>query len=244
LIGGGWIAGVLHNNSGGITFFTVLSVIPLATIVWFFVIRKDTVNTPLKGDSANQPASWRELCTDVGRMVVRQSPLWYSVVILLGITGFVQAIYPEISGLSSTDIGITLAIMNLATIIASLTAPWFRIEPVLLIRVSAICMAVLVLIFTQFPYSVFIMGFAAGLIMISQIRYLAIAEQHQGIAMGLFSTSSYAGMTIIPAIGGSIAGLNSVMAAATLISVLALLCAISIGRCKCRGFLPDAPDSI
>ncbi len=241
LIAGGWITGYLELLSAGIAIFTVLSIIPLVLVLVVLYLQKsDKTNPGLLSQSSG--VGWKELFHAVKGMLIRQAPLWYSVIILLGITGFVQAVYPEISDLSATDIGISLAFMNLATIIASLTAPWFKIEPVLLIRISALIMGGLVLLFAQFPLVVFIMGFLAGLIMISQIRYLALAEQHQGIAMGLFSTSSYAGMTILPAVGGYIAGQTSMTFAEISIMILAMLCVVIIGKCSCRGFSPDEAD--
>lgn len=242
LVAGGWITEYLKNLSAGIAVFTILSILPMIPMLILLVIRESESGSDIGEASHIQGTEWKELVIAVKAMVSRQAPLWYSVIVLLGITGFVQAVFPEVSGLSPTDIGITLAVMNLATIIASLTAPWFRIEPVLLIRVSAIIMGGLVLIFIEYPLTIFVMGFIAGLIMIAQIRYLALAEQHQGIAMGLFSTSSYAGMSILPALGGYIAGVSSIFISAISMSLLTVVCTVIIGKCTCRGFLPDAPE--
>ncbi|PKL60819.1 MAG: MFS transporter [Methanomicrobiales archaeon HGW-Methanomicrobiales-4] len=238
MVFGGWIAGYTGTINGGILLFTGLTLFPFAAFLLqiFTFDRKNTVDHILSMERRQLPVL-SELVREVTGMVVRQAPLWYSVIILLGITGFVQALYPDLSGLSPLNIGVALAIMNLATIIASLGATWIRVEPVLLIRISAILMGGLVLIFVQYPISIFLMGFAAGLIMISQINYLASAEEHQGMAMGLFSTSSYAGMTLLPAIGGYITGLTNIGIAAVIVAFLAIICAITIGRCKCRNFL-------
>jgi len=103
-------------------------------------------------------------------------------------------------------------------------------------------MGVLALVFVQIHISVFLIGGLAGLIMVSQINYLAAAEEHQGVAMGLFSTSSYAGMTLIPSIGGQITSISSFMTASVFICMLALICVIIIGRCRCRGFILSGLD--
>lgn len=239
LIGGGFFTGYTGYLSGGVILCTILSVIPCITLIISYILLKKN-NPGLLRPVRNVSPLWKDLLHDVGGMLLRQAPLWYSVIILLGITGFVQALYPDLSNLPASEISIALAGMNLATIIASLLAPRINIEPVLLIRVSALLMSGLVLIFIQYPVSIFFMGFAAGLIMISQINYLAAAEVHQGVAMGLFSTSSYAGMTIIPAFGGYMAGILSITGSAFLVSALAIICALSIGRCKCRGFIPTS----
>ncbi|MFH0967881.1 MAG: MFS transporter [Methanobacteriota archaeon] len=236
LVVGGWIAGYTTTMYGGILVFTGLTLIPFAAfLVRILLPDKKIFLSQTSGERRSGPA-WSDLLHEVTGMVARQAPLWYSVIILLGITGFVQALYPDLSGLSPLDIGVALAVMNLATIFASLGASWIRVEPVLLIRISSILMGGLVLIFVQYPISIFLMGLAAGLIMISQINYLASAEQHQGIAMGLFSTSSYAGMTLLPAIGGYITGLTSIGVTTVVVALLAVICAITISRCKCQGF--------
>jgi len=232
LVGGGWITSFFGDLTTGIAFFTILSFLSLLLLF-------SCINSPCTTATSRAGApsdDWRTLLHEGYDMMVRQAPLWYSVIVLLGITGFVQAIYPDISGLSSAEVGTVLAVMNLATIIASLTAPLVKIEPVLLIRTSAVLMGILVLVFVEFSPSIFIMGFMAGLIMISQIRYLAVAEEKQGIAMGIYSTSSYAGMTFLPAIGGYIAGVLSLPVASLFIALLAGICVVSIGSCRCRGF--------
>lgn len=239
LIAGGWITDFTQDLSHGILIFTLLSFIPLGMGCMFF-ISKNGIHGE-KRRPGEEPGI-RTLIHDAGGMIVRQAPLWYSVIILLGITGFVQAFFPELSGLSSSEIGTALACMNMATIITSLLAPRLRFEPVLLIRISAIMMGLLALVFVQIHISVFLIGGLAGLIMVSQMNYLAAAEEHQGVAMGLFSTSSYAGMTLIPSIGGQITSLSSFKTASVFICILALICVIIIGRCRCRGFILPGPD--
>lgn len=242
LIVGGWIASSIGYLKGGILIFTILTIIPSFILIIQLIKGRSGVVPVISENKTEVPSpSWSDLFSDVAGMGIRQAPLWFSVIILLGATGFVQAVYPDISNLPAFDIGVALAIMNLATVLASLAAPWVRVEPVLLIRISALSMGVLVLAFIQYPVLVFLMGAAAGFIMISQISYLAISEERQGIAMGLFSTSSYAGMTFLPAIGGIVAGMSSVNIAAWMIAALALVSAVFIGRCKCRGFkVPEA----
>jgi predicted MFS family arabinose efflux permease len=238
LVFGGWITGISPGRTGGICTFTILTLLPLAALL---VLVFSGNHRPVSSvRESPDTAGWSDLIRDAGGMVVRQAPLWYSVIILLGITGFIQAVFPELSDLSSSETGIALACMNLATIIATLFAPRFQVEPVLLIRISSVLMGGLVLAFISFPASIFLMGGVAGLIIISQINYLAFAEEHQGVAMGIYSTSSYAGMTIIPALGGYLTSISTVDGAAMIISILALICAVTIGRCRCRGFIPPS----
>lgn len=237
LIAGGWIDLADEIVTEGVLLFTLLF-IPVLSILPLILPRRG-VRT--REATIGPPVSLATLIADAGGMVIREWPLWYSVIILLGMTGFVQAIYPEISSLPPARVSMILAGMNLATIISTLLAPRIRTEPVLLIRMSAVLMAGFVLIFPTFWVAVVLIGFVAGVIIISQIHYLSVAEEHQGIAMGLFSTAQYAGMTIIPGIGGGVATAWSVMHSSVIIVILALISVITIGWCRCRGFVP--PDS-
>ena len=237
LIAGGWIDLADEIVTEGVLLFTLLF-IPVLSILPLILPRRG-VRT--REATIGPPVSLATLIADAGGMVIREWPLWYSVIILLGMTGFVQAIYPEISSLPPARVSMILAGMNLATIISTLLAPRIRTEPVLLIRMSAVLMAGFVLIFPTFWVAVVLIGFVAGVIIISQIHYLSVAEEHQGIAMGLFSTAQYAGMTIIPGIGGGVAAAWSVMHSSVIIVILALISVITIGWCRCRGFVP--PDS-
>ncbi|HWQ67882.1 MAG TPA: MFS transporter [Methanospirillum sp.] len=236
LIGSGFLSSQTGILTSGILFFSVLSILPLLYSLKYPFERQHLPQDRKSLQHGESGISY--LINQVLGMVFREAPLWISVVVLLGTTGFVQAIYPELSHLGAQDIGLVLALMNVATIIASLIAPSLNYEPVLLIRIAALCMGGLVLVFMEFPGAIFLMGFVAGIIMISQIGYLAASVEHQGIAMGLFSTSSYAGMTLIPAVGGYIVGIISAPAAAASVFVLCIISAVLIGRCKCRGFHP------
>ena len=47
-------------------------------------------------------------------------------------------------------------------------------------------------------------GAVAGIVMIAQMAFLARVHEHQGIAMGLFTTS-YLGMALLPFVAGVVA---------------------------------------
>ena len=53
-------------------------------------------------------------------------------------------------------------------------------------------------------------GVLAGVVMISQISYLSGAKDHQGIAMGLFLTTSYLGMACTPVPGRDTCGYDRI----------------------------------
>jgi MFS family permease len=226
LIGSGWLAQITSNILLGVVIFTVLSGLLLVISVF---IRMQRFGTQKLMDASL-------LARETGSQVIREYPLWISVIVLLGSTGYVQAVFPELSGSPVHEVSTVLAAMNFATIITSLLTPYLKIEPVMLIRVSALVIVPLLFSFLIAPVIVLIMGGVAGLIMVSQVAYLASAEEHQGIAMGLYSTCSYAGMTFLPAIGGFLISLFSFEFASFIIALGAIVTAIIIGRCSCRGF--------
>jgi len=227
LIGAGWLAQITGEILLGVLVFTALSV--LLCIMVFFV------HLPRLG--SQEPIEAPILFRETGAQVIRQYPLWISVIILLGSTGYVQAVFPELSGSPVHEVSMVLAAMNFATIITSLLTPYLRIEPVFLIRVSALMIVPLLFSFLFAPVIVLIMGALAGLIMVSQVGYLALAEERQGIAMGLYSTCSYAGMTLLPAIGGYLITMFSFEIASGIIAIGAIGTALIIGRCSCKGVI-------
>ena len=226
LIGSGWLAMV----TGDILLGALVCTLGTGLICIMVCI----ITIPRLG--VQDRISAQVLVRETGSQILRQYPLWFSVIILLGSTGYVQAVFPELSGYPVHEVSTVLAAMNFATIIASLGTPYLKIEPVLLIRISALMIVPLLFSFLIAPVIVLIIGAVAGLIMVSQIGYLALAEERQGIAMGLYSTCSYAGMTFLPAIGGYIISYSSFETASVVIALGAIITAIIIGKCSCKGF--------
>ena len=175
------------------------------------------------------------LVRETGSQILRQCPSLVFGDHSSGINRVCKAVFRELSGYPVHEVSTVLAAMNFATIIASLGTPYLKIEPVLLIRISALMIVPLLFSFLIAPVILLIIGAVAGFIMVSQIGYLAHAEERQGIAMGL-STCSYAGMTLLPAIGGFIISYSSFETASAVIGVGAIITAIIIGKCSCKGF--------
>ena len=95
--------------------------------------------------------------------------------------------------------------MSIATILAVLAVSRFRFDEILAIRVSAILMMGGVAISFISPAGFLVLGAVAGIVMIAQMAFLARVHEHQGTAMGLFTTASYLGMAVLPFIAGVIA---------------------------------------
>lgn len=167
-------------------------------------------------------------------LIIQYRYLWYSSVILIGITGVIISLYPEFSGVSSDIAGIWIALMSISTIIAVLVASRYSLQPVPAIRVSAILMIAGVIITYYSPLGFIIIGALAGIVMIAQMTYLADTRAPQGFTMGLFSTTSYLGMAILPFIAGIIADTSGFFPAFCATAFCAATVAITIGYCSCQ----------
>lgn len=192
LIGAGLLATGLHAHAAGLVLFTALAVIPLVS----------SLLTREPGSSAT--ASGRDIPVSIS-LLREYRWIWYSSVVLIGITGVVTSLYPKFSGAGADRVSIWIAGMSIATIIAVLIISRFPFDDFLAIRLSAILMAVGVMISFITPAGFLVLGAMAGVVMIAQMAFLARIREHQGIAMGLFSTCSYLGMAVLPFLAGVMA---------------------------------------
>jgi len=156
-------------------------------------------------------------------------------VVLIGITGAVTALYPQFSGNSPDTIGLQISAMNGATAIAILLVSHVKFTPIPTIRTAAIFSAAAVIASYVTSWAFIVIGAFAGIIMIAQLAFLADAGKEQGTFMGLFNTSSYLGMTIIPFFVTFIAELFGFFTAFLITASLCLVVAGTIGLCmQCR----------
>jgi MFS family permease len=215
LVLAGWLALHSGNPTTGILLFSLLALVPACTS--FFM-----------GD-AGQPAA--PFNPAVFLSFVRDYRwLWFSSVVLVGITGVVSSLYPQFSGASSESLGYWIAGMSVATIGAVLAASRAPLIPLPAIRWSAVLMAAGVLFSFFSPWGFAVLGFMAGIVMIAQMAILAGVREHQGVVMGLFSTTSYLGMTILPFLAGLIADMTGFFSAFCIAAFLAILVAVTISR--------------
>jgi MFS family permease len=166
--------------------------------------------------------------------------LWYSTIILVGITGVVTSLYPKFSGVAPDIIGIWISGMNIATIVTVLVISRMPFSPVTVIRWAAVLLFGCVMISFFSPLGFVLMGALAGVVMIAQMAFLAEVHDHQGIAMGLFTTASYLGMTVLPFVMGVVADGAGFFTAFFCTAILAGTVALTIGWCSCNRLTPAA----
>jgi MFS family permease len=210
----GWLALSSGNPAAGILLFAGLALVPACTS--FFM--RDT-------EHPGAPFS-----TAVFLSFVRDYRwLWFSSVVLIGVTGVVSSLYPQFSGAPSDSLGYWIAGMSVATIGAVLAASRASLPPLPAIRWSAVLMAGGVMFAFFSPWGFAVLGALAGIVMIAQMAVLAGIREHQGTAMGLFSTTSYLGMTILPFLAGLFADMAGFFFAFCITAFFAILVAVTIG---------------
>jgi MFS family permease len=215
LILAGWLA--LHSGdpAAGILFFALLALVPACTS--FFMVDAGQQASPFN------PAVFLSLIRDYRW-------LWFSSLVLVGITGVVSSLYPQFSGASSESLGYWIAGMSVTTIAAVLVASQASLPPLPAIRWSAVLMAAGVVFAFFSPWGFAVLGLMAGIVMIAQMAILAGVREHQGVVMGLFSTTSYLGMAILPFIAGLFADMTGFFWAFCITAFFAILVALTINH--------------
>jgi MFS family permease len=219
----GWLAAYLHEPAAGIFLFAVVATVP--ALCSFFV------REPVSPQPFVPAAEYRHRA--VMYFISRYRWLWLSSIILIGVTGVVSSLYPKLSGATSDVLGIWIAGMSIATIAAVLIYSRTLLEPVPAIRWSALLIAAGVIVSFWSAAGFLVLGALAGVVMIAQMAFLSGIREHQGIVMGLFSTTSYLGMAVLPAAAGFIAEYFSFALAFFATAVSAVIMAFMIGRCSC-----------
>ncbi len=187
LFGGGFFADLMGTVRGGILLFTILSV-----ITFFLVI--------LIGEERRV----REGALRLLEEGLAHHWLYISALVLLGATGVVSALYPAYTGGAPTALSLEIGLMYTATFVTVLAASRVHLPAITSLRISSILMAVGVMLCYYHPLGFILVGVLGGVVILSQMTYLAHSGMPQGAAMGLFNVSTYSGMSLLPFLAGII----------------------------------------
>jgi hypothetical protein len=161
--------------------------------------------------------------------------LWISGIILIGASGVVTALYPDYSDLGPASLAMAVAGMNIATMVTVMTISRMALPPVPSIRISALLLAAAMIICLLSPWGFVLVGITQGVIILSQMAFLAETEVQQGTVMGVFNTASYCGMSVLPTMAAFAAERGGFPLAFVSTAILCLLAAVMVGRCSvCR----------
>ncbi len=210
----GWLAVSFSSPALGIGLFTVCTLVALlgsAAVTW-----------PVVSPSEKRGR------VPVFLFVRSNLWLWYSAVVLVGITGVASSLYPDFSKSPPDLVGFWIASMSIATIGTVLIASRFRIFSGRVIFWSALLMAGAVFLIPATPVAFVVLGALAGIVMIAQMAFLAQVPGHQGLLMGLFSTASYLGMAILPFLAGLIADSAGFLMAFAFAAVMGVTVALTL----------------
>jgi MFS family permease len=211
---------VLGFGTAGVAVFTVLT---LAVLPFVLLVREE-YTAPL-----SPPLS------RLVPILSRYRWLYYATVVIFGAGGAVTGLYPAFSTSDPGLLGFEIALQNLATIVAVLAASRLSADPIRTIRLSSFGMAVAVGVSFVTPLGFALIGASAGVVQIAQLVYLARTGEPQGVVVGVFTTGSYAGMTVLPVIAALVAESFGYAAAFGLIVLFSLSVVATIGRCRsCR----------
>lgn len=218
LAGAGWIVSVLGDPRSGLALFTIISGVAFLLSLFMRQAAEQRIALP----------------TEVPRYLSQYKWLWYSAIVVLGTTGAATSLYPEFGGHEPLVTGLFIASMNLATMIAVLLVSHIRLEPIITIRIAAIGIAGSVIICLLTPIGFPLLGAFAGVVIISQLAFLAETGASQGAMMGLYNTATYGGLFLLPFLTGFVAEFSSFFLAFIIPAVFAVTVALTIGRCQCR----------
>jgi MFS family permease len=217
-----------HLDTAGVIIFSGISAIALVSHLLIYRESPEPEGIRMKG-----AADGKLLMARLKAAFRNYFWLWFSSLVLIGATGAVTALYPQFSGQPADTIGLELAVMNGATVVAVLLVSRVSLAPIPILRISALAMAGAVLLTLFSPIGFPVIGAVAGVVMISQLAFLAKAGSHQGVFMGLFNAAGYAGMSVMPFLAGIVAEATTFTAAFGLTALAAVVVAFTIGRCAC-----------
>jgi DHA1 family quinolone resistance protein-like MFS transporter len=215
LFGGGWFADLAGTVRGGILLFTLLALLSLFLVLMMKegkLVRNGALRLLEEGLTHHR--------------------LYLSALILLGATGVVSALYPALTGDAPTALSLEIGLMYAATFITVLVASHSHLPAVTSIRISSLLMAAGVMLCYFSPLGFVLVGALAGLVIISQMAFLADTGIPQGAAMGLFNISTYSGMSLLPFLSGVIVQFsgNNFLLAFAFTAALCLMVGVIIGR--------------
>ncbi len=196
------------------TFLALLSVIPLIPR------HRELINPKGTGEESNllpDPGSlkdhFKQSFSKVAGLLNRHnSGIWLSSFLLNGAIGVFIAYYPDYSlgVLTKAQLGSAIASLYICAMVTSLLVGRFRVKEKTIIWTGLLFSALGALFAINYPFLGFpSLGGGAGIAMVGFALAVARMDADRGLAMGLFNTTIYAGLSLLPITAGLLAGTMS-----------------------------------
>jgi len=210
LAAGAFLSGMLADTylKGAIVIFTVF-----AFLLTIYLISKyrglvdpesegkeNIFKVPENSDLFRKP--YREIKELLNR---GNSGLWLSSFLLNGAIGVLVAYYPDYSlgTITKAQLGISISSLYVCAMVASLLGGHFKVKEKNLIRIGIGFSTLGVLSAIKYPLFGFSsLGGGSGVATVGFALAVARMNADRGLAMGLFNTTIYAGLSLAPIIAG------------------------------------------
>lgn len=212
LASGALLSGVLADIflKGAVLIFTfaaLLSGIPL------IYRRRELINLKKTGEnpkifqgSDSLKTHFKHSFKEVAGLISRRnSGIWLSSLLLNGAIGVLIAYYPDYSLdiLSKTQLGSAIASLYVCAMVTSLLVGRFSIKEKAIIRIGLAFSAFGAFFAVKYPFLGFSsLGGGSGIAMVGYALSVARMDVDRGLAMGLFNTTIYAGLSVLPIAAG------------------------------------------
>ena len=219
LASGALFSGLLANIylKGAIlifTFLALLSVIPLLPRHRELLNPKGTGGkSDLLPGSGSLKDHFKHSFGEVAGLLNRHnSGIWLSSFLLNGAIGVFIAYYPDYSlgVLTKAQLGSAIASLYICAMVTSLLVGRFRVKEKAIIRIGLSFSALGALFAINYPFLGFpSLGGGAGIAMVGFALAVARMDADRGLTMGLFNTTIYAGLSLLPIAAGLLTGILS-----------------------------------
>ncbi|MDQ1274617.1 MAG: transporter, family, multidrug resistance protein [Euryarchaeota archaeon] len=189
------------------TFAALLSGIPLIYRRMELISPKKSIESQdILSGSDSLKIHFKHSFKGVARLISRRnSGIWLSSFLLNGAIGVLIAYYPDYSLdiLSKTQLGSAIASLYVCAMITSLLVGRFSVKEKSIIRIGLTFSVLGAFFAVKYPFLGFSsLGGGSGIAMVGYALAVARMDTDRGLAMGLFNTTIYAGLSLLPIAAG------------------------------------------
>jgi MFS family permease len=188
------------------TFIALLSGIPLLYRLRELIDPKKEENNYLLPGHDSLKAHFKHSFREVAGLISRRnSGIWLSSFLLNGAVGVLIAYYPDYSLgiLSKIQLGSAIASLYVCAMITSLLIGHFSVNEKTVISIGLAFSVLGAFFAVKYPFLGFSsLGGGSGIAMVGFALAVARMDADRGLSMGLFNTTIYAGLSLLPIVTG------------------------------------------